>query len=122
MAQDKPFEDLPDLTRLRAEQELATYCARKVPVHVRDRLRITFTRTRSHLTLFEERVRFDGSPGPWTQMPIAQLRFDPATALWKLYCCDRHERWHVYRQAEPAKAIGALLHALDTDTTGIFWG
>lgn len=114
--------DLPDLTRLRAEQELGAYCARKVPAHIRDQVRVTFTQAGSHFTLFEERAPFGNSTGRWTQLAIAQFRFDPATSLWTLYCRDRNERWHVYRQAEPAKAIGALLHALDTDTTGIFWG
>ena len=113
--------DLPELTRRRVEQDLAAYCDRKVPLPVRDQVRLTFARRGSHITLFEERAPF-GDGIRWTRMPIAQFRFDPVTAEWTLHCRDRRERWQPYRYAEPAKAIGALLHALDADQTGIFWG
>ena len=113
--------DLPELTRLRVEQELTAYCDRKVPLHVRDQVRLAFDLKGTHLTLFEERAPF-GDGTQWTRMPIAQFRFDPASAEWTLYCRDRRERWQPYRYAEPAKAIGALLHAVDADQTRIFWG
>ena len=71
--------DLPELTRRRVEQDLTAYCDRKVPLPVRDQVRLTFARRGAHITLFEERAPF-GDGIRWTRMPIARFRFDPMTA------------------------------------------
>lgn len=112
---------LPELLKARVEQQLAAYCERKVPIQARHQVRLEHEIRGTTVTLTEARAPFDGSER-WTQTPIAQCRFDPETKLWSLYCRDRNIRWHPYRYAEPARDIGALLHALDVDTTGIFWG
>ena len=113
--------DLPELLRARVLQQLASFCERKVPRHVRDQVRLVPEVAGLKALLIEERAPFNGGEH-WTRMPIAQFRLDAGTGLWSLYCSDRNSRWHPYRQAEPARDIGALIHAIDTDTTGIFFG
>lgn len=112
---------LPELIRQRVEQQLTAYCDRKVPKHVRHQVRLAFDFRGNNVTLYEEREAIS-KPGSWTRMPIAQFRFNEKASVWSLYCADRSDRWHIYRHAEPVKDIGALLQALDADTTGIFWG
>lgn len=112
---------LPELVKARVEQQLTAYCERRVPLHVRDQVRLTYAIQGVLITLFEMRTAY-GLADKWVKRPIAQFRFDPEHGEWTLYSCDRNTRWFVYRYTEPAPDIGALLHALDTDTTGIFWG
>lgn len=54
-------------------------------------------------------------------MPIAQLRFDPASARWTLFWADRNDRGHLYDLIEPGTA-GQLLGEIENDPTCIFWG
>ena len=54
--------DLPELTRLRVEQELTAYCERKVPLHVRDQVRLAFDLKGTHITLLEERAPLVTAP------------------------------------------------------------
>ncbi len=111
---------LPELTQKLVETKLTAYCERRVPLHARDQVRMSFLIRGNHVTLNEERIAFN-KPGIWVTIPIAQLRFNPTSGQWLLFCADRNSRWHLYRHAEPAKDIGALLGAMDNDTTGIFY-
>jgi pimeloyl-ACP methyl ester carboxylesterase len=111
---------LPELTRKRVDNQLKAYCERRVPPHARDQVRMSYAIRGDRVTLHEERVAFD-QPGTWIKIPIAQLRLSDS-GEWALYCCDRNTRWFLYRHAEPARDIGALLGAMDDDKTGIFWG
>jgi Protein of unknown function (DUF3024) len=58
----------------------------------------------------------------WTDLKVAQLRYDPSERTWSLYCRDRHERWFLYDGIQPATNIVPLLTEIDEDPTGIFWG
>lgn len=55
-------------------------------------------------------------------MKVAQLRYDPETGAWSLYCRDRNERWFPYFDIKPSRDVGPLLAEIDADPTGIFWG
>ena len=112
---------LPELVKAGVKRDLGAYCERRVPAHARHQVRMGFSTRGNRVTLFEERAPYNGD-GPWVQIPIAQLRWDPEHALWALYACDRNRRWFAYRYAEPVPHLGALLGALDADQTGIFWG
>ena len=110
---------LPETTRHRIEEQLNAYCVRKVRVQYRNQLRLNYQLQDDSITLFVERKTF-GQTNNWASSPIAQFRYAPESSSWMIFCADR-EGWYPYRHAEPAKDIGALFHALDTDTTGIFW-
>ncbi len=114
---------LPELARRLVEAKLTAYCERKVPIHVRNEVRLSFSVRGHSVTLSEERDAL-ARPGTWVATPIAQLRFDPDHEHWTLYCANpkRREGWLPYRHALPAKDIGALLYAIDSDQTGVFWG
>jgi hypothetical protein len=42
--------------------------------------------------------------------------------MWTLYSAGSDDRRHVYEFAAPAADVEPLLHALERDRTGIFWG
>ena len=112
---------LPDLVKARIEQQLTAYCERRVPLDVRHLMRLAFKVRDDQVTLFEERVVHDRHD-QWVEVPIARFRFEPDSHTWTLDCCDQNGRWLVYRHAEPARDLGALLHAVELDVTRIFWG
>jgi hypothetical protein len=113
---------LPLLTKHLVETKLNAYGERKIPPHARDQVRLGFVIEGNKVTLNEERVPFR-EPGTWIAIPIAQLRFEPDTALWSLYASKlkQGKGWLPY-PVKPNKDIDKLIEALDTDKSGIFWG
>jgi hypothetical protein len=65
---------------------------------------------------------WDGSPGEWIRMNIAQLRYEPSTEQWTLHWADRNSRWHRYDDLEPTPDVGDLITEIDRDPTCIFFG
>ena len=112
---------LSEAIRQTIEEQLNAYCLRKVPLPYRNQVRLNYKLRGDNVILSEEREAFR-QPGVWVSIPIAQFRYAVDAGMWTLFSPDRNDRWHPYRYAEPARDLGALLHALDTDKTGIFWG
>jgi hypothetical protein len=114
---------LPELVRAAAEKELDTFCEERVPLRVRDEVRLEYSVRGDTLTLVERRVawRPKSHDEPWTTQPIAQFRFDSKVRLWTLFWPDRDGHWH-RDDAPPANGVGALLDVVDRDPTGIYWG
>ncbi len=112
---------LPELVRLAVEKKLSGYCLKKAPVHVMDRFKVGFRFRGNNVTLYESRPYFD-APDQWTEIVVAQFRFNPESAMWALYYPDRNSRWHLYVDLDPSRKFDKLLQEVDNDTTGIFWG
>lgn len=115
---------LPELTRRQVERELADFCEKRMPVHVRDQVRLEYEIRGNAATIVECRVpwRPKSSDEPWTRLAVAKLRFDPSQLKWTLHWRDRNERWHVYERIKPSPTISDLLREVDRDPTAIFWG
>jgi Protein of unknown function (DUF3024) len=58
----------------------------------------------------------------WTSMPIAQLRFNRSTHLWRAVLKKRGERWHKYDRIGSAAHVEPLLAELDADPMARLWG
>ena len=103
------------------ETVLGSYCERRVPEHVRDKVRLEFRIKGERVTLLERRLPFRGK-GEWTELVVAQFRRDQDTGYWVLYCADRNSRWHQYEGIRATKTLKPLLAEVDRDPSGIFWG
>ncbi len=112
---------LPELISQAVETRLKAYYERRVPPHAKKQVRMDVAVHGNNVTLTVSRAVF-GNPKKWIRSPIAQLRYDHNPGEWSLYCSDQNGHWHPYRHAEPAKDVGALFGAMDTDETGVFWG
>jgi hypothetical protein len=99
---------LPVFTRKLVESKLSRYCDNRVPVGLRDQVRVGFRFRGNSVTLYEERPRFMRSD-EWVTIVVAQFRFDPSSSLWTLYCADRNSRWHKYFDAEPTASLDELI-------------
>jgi hypothetical protein len=110
---------LPEFTKKLIETKLAEYCDRKIPIHVRDQVKLIYKIIGNKVTLIETRP-YHLNPSIWTEIPIAQFRFDN-NKQWLLYV-SRNDRWHLYDLIPPSTDFDDLLKELDRDPTGIFWG
>jgi hypothetical protein len=72
------------------------------------------------LTILERRPPWDGSPGEWTSLHVARLRF--TTGKWTLYESSAEGRWRKYQFRGPTPDLGPLLDEIAADPTGIFFG
>ncbi len=112
---------LSDQEKSLAESALGRYCEFKKTPDVEGKIRLTWKFRGNSVTLFECRPPWRGE-GDWTEMPVAQFRYDDKKKMWTLYCADRNDRWFDYMDCNPAKSIQTLLEEVDKDPTGIFWG
>lgn len=110
---------LPDLDVAR----VLRYCARRVPEHLRDQIRVECDITPRHLTICECRPPWREDFGPeWTRFPIARLHYTKRTQLWSLYWRDRNLTFHRYEYLDPSPQIQDLVDHLDNSGDPIFWG
>jgi hypothetical protein len=112
---------LPEFTRKLVETKLTGYCKQKIPLHVRNEIRLNFRVRGNEVTLFEERPAFK-QPSEWVEISMAQFRFNPQDKKWSLYCADQNSRWHLYGLLPPSANFDDLLKEVDRDPTGIFFG
>lgn len=112
---------LPETTRHRIQETLATYCVERVPERLRHEIKLGYQIRTTAVTLYQERL---ADSGGWVKLVVAQLRYNANFDHWKLYCSNRRSlgRWHRYDLAPPAPSIEPLLAEIDHDPTGIFWG
>jgi hypothetical protein len=113
--------DLPEFTRRLVESKLSSYCENRVPLTVRDKVRLVFKIRGNLVTLFEQRPSFQDK-SIWLDLPVAQFRFNPANSYWTLYCRDRNSKWFEFLPVRPTKNFDKLVDEVEKDTTHIFWG
>jgi hypothetical protein len=86
------------------------WCDERVPLHVRDQVRVECEVGSRHLTIVERgSPRHEDSGAEWTRFPIARLRYTKADKTWSLYWRDRDLRFHRYDQAAPSPDVDDLL-------------
>jgi len=112
---------LPEFTKRLVESNMSSYCEQRVPLHIRDRVKLAFKIRGNRVTLLEKRPVY-WEKSKWTDMPIAQFRFNPSKSLCTLYCAERNSKWHEYPLVAPTRDFDALLAEVEKDPTGIFWG
>lgn len=101
---------------------LEDYCERKVPLRVRDKVRLVHRWIGTKVVLVEQRPYWKDSSAPWIDSPVVQFRYHAETNDWTLYWRDRNQRWHPYEPHPGSRSINRLLAEVDQDPTGIFWG
>ena len=112
---------LPPLVRQLVDVKLARYCERKIPRRLRDKIRVHYKVRGNSITLIESRPYWN-DPTKWSELKVAQFRFEPGNRTWTLYCADRNDRWHPYLEVPSTPNLDDLLEEVDQDPTGIFWG
>ncbi len=112
---------LSDTVRHQADSIMSAFCDRRVPLAVRDQVRMHHEFQRNYVVLLEDRPRWD-KPEEWTHLPIAKFRFNKDNGKWTLYWLDRNSKWHLYDMVKPSSNLKKLLKEVDDDPTRIFFG
>lgn len=112
---------IPELTRRRSEQLLQQLIDRRARPRHRDWVRMSMGTRGNAITLFEHRPVWRMAD-QWTNGKVAQFRYDPTSERWTLCWSDRHGRWLRYEGKRPAADIALLIHEVDQDPVGAFWG
>lgn len=112
---------LPEFTKQLIESELSSYCEQRVPLHVRNQVKLTYRIKGNSVTLIEQRRSFQDR-STWIEIPISQFRYNPDKSTWTLYCADSNSKWHEYLPLKPSKDFNDLLAEVERDPTHIFWG
>ena len=80
---------VPTMTPEAALPLVETFCEMRNPATLRDEVRLECSRRGDSITISERRPPWRVDLGPeWTELKIAQLRYDPAERTWSLYCRD----------------------------------
>ena len=95
----------------------------EMPFDARDKVRIELDVADRHLTVLECRPPWRAEFGPeWTRFPIVRFHYTKASATWAIFWRDRHLKFHRFEPVPASRNIEKLLHAVDEDRSGIFWG
>ena len=100
------------------------YCRRKSQPRFADQLRYACDIKGHAVSIFEERVPWDGRGGAWTRMGVARFRYVRSEKAWKLYWMRADLRWHLYEPdpGEMPTDLEALLRLVEEDRLGAFFG
>jgi Protein of unknown function (DUF3024) len=112
---------LPSAQRADVDRLLGEFCRNRVPAKHRNVIRYEYSVRGNSVTLTESRPAFDGGD-QWTQLVIAQFRFNAATSRWTLYWRRASERWQLCDWFPPAERFAAALSEIVTDSYGAFFG
>lgn len=112
---------LSEFEKKRIEKIFTDYCEKKVPPHVRDKIRIEFQIRGDEVKLFECRPPWRRE-GDWTASKIARFKKDPKTETWLLYWADRNGKWLTYPPLPYHRDIEKLLAEVEKNENGAFWG
>jgi hypothetical protein len=113
---------LPALTKRLVEKKLDAFLGKRVPSHVADKIRLSYTFRGNSVTIWENRAPWTKTMLEWSISAVAQLRYDPKAQTWMLYWRDRNTKWHEDEGLAPVKSLDRILAELDRDPTGIYWG
>ena len=112
---------LSEVQKAQVDKLLTTFCAKRVPLAVKSKVRVGYRIKGNAVTLYEERPAFR-PPRDWQEMVIAKFTYIGSQSQWRLYCQHRDLRWHSYQALPADSSFAKLLDEVDADPTGIFWG
>jgi hypothetical protein len=106
-----------------ALRQVEEYCASRVSEDARDQIRVECSARGRGISIVERRPPWNPDLGSeWSEVKVAQLRYDEGRGTWSLCCSDSNGRWSAYDELGPTKDVAPLLNEIDADPTGIFWG
>jgi hypothetical protein len=109
---------LDAFTKRRIEKVMDEFTEKKVPMHIRNQIKMSYKIRGNNVTLVEQRPAFKSDQ--WVALDIAQFRLEKNK--WKIYWKDSKDRWHFVDDFEPDEDFEKQLKIVDEDNRGIFWG
>jgi hypothetical protein len=112
---------LPDIQRARVDALLEPMCQPHPDPQVAAQVQRGYHVERAAVVLYERRPSFL-KPEVWHEHPVAKFQFNKSRGTWQLHCMFRDRKWRLYEPLPESVDLGDLVHEVETDPTGIFWG
>ena len=97
------------------------FCERRVPEHVKDKIRLGYTIANHDVVIVEARPRGDESP-EWIEMEIAKLHYVRKRDEWQLYWKRASGEWWPYETHSDSRTLEAMIKEIDLNSDGCFFG
>ncbi len=105
----------------RIDKLVGEYCRNLAPTHIQNKLKYNCRVEGQNVFLYEERPRYD-NPKEWLTIDFAKLRFIRRYNLWRLYWMRASGKWELYEPKSESKRLEALVHTIEQDDYGCFFG
>lgn len=109
-----------ELERKRIEQVVGTFCRRRSPGHLKDKLRLEYSVKGHDVVIVERRPRWDNQ-SEWTESPVAKLKFIRSVGKWRLYWMRADMKWHEYPGLSSSSCLDELVQEIDADPLACFF-
>lgn len=104
-----------DIQRNRIEKAVAAFVTkRRPPVHLRDRVELSFRFDGRSVEIFEIRPRWD-NPAQRVEEPVGKARYLKSRDTWLIYWQRADLKWHKYGPAPEMSTVDAFLRLVDED-------
>jgi len=91
------------------------------PVHIRQKLDISFRIDGQSVIIFEIRPQWD-NPTEKMESMVAKTTFVRTQNIWKIYWQRADLKWHLYEPADQVDRFEDFLSVVDEDAFACFWG
>ena len=113
---------LTELELQRCKKHLAHFLdRRRPPAHVRDEVDLCYRIGGQSVEIFELRADWQDKTKKWEQ-PVAKTTFVRTKNRWKIFWMRRDLKWHGYEPNLEVHSLEAVLHVVDRDEYGCFFG
>lgn len=103
------------------KQQAGGLCERRVPLRVRDQVRLAYDIDGHNVFIRESRPDFR-DPSQWIEMDVAKLRYIASSNKWRLYWKRASGKWWRYAPSTRSVSLTAMLREIDADGYGCFFG
>jgi hypothetical protein len=110
-----------DLELKRIEKLVGSFCRRKCPPHLKDKVSLEYRILGHDVTIFERRPWWDGRPG-FSESMVAKARYVRKVDEWRLLWQRADLKWHGYEPMPSSKDLAEVIAEIDEDPYACFFG
>ena len=110
-----------EIERDQIDRLVGGFCRRHSPERIRNELRIEYRISRHDVLIFEARPERDDA-SRWLQLGVAKLKFNRPASEWRLFWLRATLKWEAYEPLPSNRSLSVLVHEIDRDPHGCFFG
>jgi hypothetical protein len=110
-----------DIEKQKIKKLVGGYCSRWTPENRKDQLRYDYEIEKQNVIIFEIRPVWN-NPNEITKSPFAKFAYVKSQKIWRLYWQRANGKWLRYESSAQIEQLENLIHEIDVDTYGCFFG
>jgi len=112
---------LAEIELARIKKYVGSFCARRSPIHIRDKLSLEYLIKNQDVLIYERRPKWN-DPTSTTESSVAKLRYVRKSNEWKLYWQRANMKWYAYEPFPSSNDLEKIVDVIDQDKYGCFFG